>query len=41
MWLAEDFVAIGLVENLQRVEVGRSVVVTVVGGTELSELGVS
>lgn len=27
-----------LLENLQSVEVGRSVVVTVVGGTELNEL---
>jgi hypothetical protein len=41
MWSAETFMAIGLLEDLQSVEVGRSVVVTVVGGTELSELGVS
>lgn len=40
MWLAENVRATGLLENLQSVEVGRSVVVTVVGGTELSELGV-
>ena len=41
MWLAGNLEAMGLREDLQSVEVGRSVVVTVVGGTELSELGVS